>query len=55
MIFFAIKTDFVVITMIIIIGFDASETFKKRIIFVNSHKNIIFAKNIFDVRIRHEN
>ena len=55
MIFFAIKTDFVVITMTIIIKFDASETFKKHIIFVDSHKNIFFAKNIFDVRIWYEN
>ena len=55
MIFFAIKTDFVVITMTIIIRFDAFETFKKRIIFVDSHKNIFFAKNSFDVRIQHEN
>ena len=55
MIFFAIKTDFVVITMTIIIRFDAFETFKKRIIFVNLYKNIFFAKIIFDVRIRYEN
>ena len=55
MIFFAIKTDFVVIAMTIIIRFCTFKTFKKRIIFVDLHKNIFFAKNIFDMWIRHEN